>query len=74
MRAMGMVSPSVRELHEVRYQFDDPFVMDSSAFARTFAVTATPFDDAVSTTVRWWRQSFDHRAQTDAVRCAGVTE
>ena len=74
LRAMGMVSPSVRELHEVRYQFDDPFVMDSSAFTRTFAVTATPFDDAVSTTVRWWRKSFDHRAQTDAARCAGVTE
>ena len=31
MNAVGLLSPLVRELRETRYQFDRPFVVDSSA-------------------------------------------
>lgn len=36
--AIGVVSPLVRELRETRYQFDRPFVVDSSAFESTFGI------------------------------------
>jgi nucleoside-diphosphate-sugar epimerase len=55
LRAVGVFAPAMRELIEVRYQFDRPFLLDSSAFTTTFGVEATPLDDAVKTTVAWWQ-------------------
>ncbi|MFI6868447.1 NAD-dependent epimerase/dehydratase family protein [Nocardia sp. NPDC050406] len=49
--ALGLVSPLIRELRETRYQFDRPFVVDSSAFEQTFGVAPTPLDEAVAATV-----------------------
>jgi nucleoside-diphosphate-sugar epimerase len=40
--AAGLVSPMIRELREVQYQFDRPFVMDSTAATQTFSISATP--------------------------------
>ncbi|MFI0767755.1 NAD-dependent epimerase/dehydratase family protein [Streptomyces sp. NPDC021218] len=52
----ALVSPLLRELKEVRYQFDAPFVMDASAYQAAFAVRATPIDEQVEATVEWWRE------------------
>ncbi|MFD3327367.1 NAD-dependent epimerase/dehydratase family protein [Streptomyces sp. NPDC058701] len=52
----ALVSPLIRELGEVRYQFDRPFVVDSSAYEGAFAVRATPVDEQVKATVDWWRE------------------
>ncbi len=52
----ALVSPLIRELKEVRYQFDRPFVVDSSAYEGAFAVRATPVDEQVKATVDWWRE------------------
>ncbi|AQW48715.1 NAD-dependent epimerase/dehydratase family protein [Streptomyces violaceusniger] len=52
----SLVSPLLRELKEVRYQFDRPFVVDASAYEAAFAVRATPVDDQVKATVEWWRE------------------
>ena len=43
----GLFSPELRELKETRYQFDRPFVLDSSAFTRAFGIEATPTDGAL---------------------------
>lgn len=51
VRALEMLNPIVRELRETRYQFDRPFVVDSSAFEQTFGMTATPLDVALQATV-----------------------
>lgn len=56
LRAMGLVSPLLRELQEVRYQFDRPFVVDSSAYTARFGERATPVDEQVTATVDWWRR------------------
>ncbi|GAA2098540.1 NAD-dependent epimerase/dehydratase family protein [Actinomadura alba] len=53
--AMGLVSPMMRELRETRYQFDRPYVLDSSAFETTFGVAPTPLDAALEETLAWWR-------------------
>ncbi|MFF2809037.1 NAD-dependent epimerase/dehydratase family protein [Streptomyces sp. NPDC058000] len=52
----GLFSPLIRELKEIRYQFDRPFVIDASAYEAAFAVRATPMDEQVAATVDWWRK------------------
>lgn len=52
----SLFSPVIRELREVRYQFDRPFVIDSSAYETEFSVRATPVDEQVKATVDWWRE------------------
>ncbi len=51
----SVFSPLIRELKEIRHQFDRPFVVDSSAYETEFAVRATPVDEQVEATVDWWR-------------------
>lgn len=48
MRAMGLVMPILRETVEMMYEFDEPFLVDSSDFERTFGWSATSWDDAVA--------------------------
>ncbi|MFD0270081.1 NAD-dependent epimerase/dehydratase family protein [Streptomyces sp. NPDC127106] len=55
LAAAALFSPLLRELKEVRYQFDRPFVVDSSAYEAEFAVRATPLDRQIEATVDWWR-------------------
>ncbi|RSS62715.1 NAD-dependent epimerase/dehydratase family protein [Streptomyces sp. WAC07061] len=52
----GLFSPLLRELKEIRYQFDRPFVVDASAWETAFGVRATPVDEQVKATVAWWRE------------------
>jgi nucleoside-diphosphate-sugar epimerase len=66
LTAVGLFSPQVREFRETRYQFDRPFLLDSSACTATFGITATPMDDALAAVA-------DHaRAATDGTS-AGAT-
>ncbi|MFI5527297.1 NAD-dependent epimerase/dehydratase family protein [Kitasatospora sp. NPDC051853] len=51
----GLFSPLLRELKETRYQFDRPFVVDSSAYEALFTLRATPLDEQFADTVAWWR-------------------
>jgi len=53
-RALGLVVPFLRELEEVRYQFERPFIIDSTEYQTTFAVEPTPIEDALRATVAWW--------------------
>jgi nucleoside-diphosphate-sugar epimerase len=55
MNAVGVLSPLVRELRETRYQFDRPFVVDSSAFESTFGIAPTPTDEALEATLEFYR-------------------
>lgn len=36
LRALGLVNANVRELVEMTYEFEEPFVVDHGAFARAF--------------------------------------
>lgn len=55
LRVLGLFNPMMREFIETYYQFDQPFIMDHGKFARTFGDIATPLDEAISATVRWFR-------------------
>ncbi|MDQ1659577.1 MAG: hypothetical protein QOD41_4660 [Cryptosporangiaceae bacterium] len=51
VRAAGVVSPDLREVRHVLYQFDRPFVIDSGAATATFGLAATPLADSLAETV-----------------------
>lgn len=55
LRLMGLFMPLMRELLKTYYQFDEPFIMDASAFEQTFGLAATPLEDAIRATVQWYR-------------------
>jgi nucleoside-diphosphate-sugar epimerase len=51
LRLGGLVNAEAREFAEVRYQFDHPWVLDSSAAQATFGIRPTPTDEALKTMV-----------------------
>ncbi|WP_214105300.1 NAD-dependent epimerase/dehydratase family protein [Acrocarpospora catenulata] len=51
IRTMGVAWPLMREMRETRYQFDRPFLLDSSAFETTFGLAPTPVDEAIKATL-----------------------
>jgi nucleoside-diphosphate-sugar epimerase len=53
--ALGFFNPALRETIEMLYEFEEPFVVDHSAFARAFGDHATPLREAIGRTVRWYR-------------------
>jgi nucleoside-diphosphate-sugar epimerase len=50
--ALGLVNPTIRELRETRYQFDRPFVMDSTAAQEAFGLRPTAWDELLAVTLR----------------------
>ncbi|MCI4064276.1 NAD-dependent epimerase/dehydratase family protein [Micromonospora sp. R77] len=44
----GLVNPMAREMRETAYQFDRPYLLDSTAFTATFGLAPTPLDDALT--------------------------
>ena len=55
LMADSLIHPEARELLEMMYRFEKPFVVDCSKFERTFNVSATPMREAVWRTVAWYR-------------------
>jgi nucleoside-diphosphate-sugar epimerase len=53
LRLAGVLMPIVRELDEVGYQFEQPFILDSSDFQDTFGASPTPMDEALRALVSW---------------------
>ena len=49
--ALGLFNPTVRELLEMQYQFEEPFIVDSSKIATKLGVQATPIDQALADTL-----------------------
>jgi nucleoside-diphosphate-sugar epimerase len=55
LRLVGLAKPAMREYLHTLYQFTDRWVVDDSAFRAAFAARATPLDDALATTLQWYR-------------------
>ena len=56
LQVLGLFKTDLREVLEMIYQFEEPFVVDGSKFTRTFGEHATPLSAAIQATVDWWRQ------------------
>ncbi len=57
---LGLFNPTLAELPEMLYEFERPFVMDSSAFTTTFGLQPTSLTEAVAATVRWAKTLGSH--------------
>lgn len=55
LRFAGFFSPPAKELVEMMYEFDQPFIVDSSKFEKTFGMKATPMQEAIRETVAWFK-------------------
>ena len=55
LRALGLVNPTIRELVEMQYQFEEPFIVDSSKIATKLGVHATPITEALELTLATYR-------------------
>jgi nucleoside-diphosphate-sugar epimerase len=55
VRALGIVNPLMRELAEMTYEFDEPFILDTTRYQSTFGPAGTPLAAAVAATVAWYR-------------------
>ncbi len=51
IRAVGIFNPIIRELVEMRYEFEEPYIMDSHKFQRAFGFTITPHRQALQMTI-----------------------
>src|SRR4051812_35669173 len=48
LRAVGVALPFMREVVDVRHQFDQPYVIDAASTTATFGLTATPWEQVVA--------------------------
>ena len=55
MAMAGLFIPGARESVEMMYEFEKPFIVDSSKFEQTFGVKATPITEAIKATAAWYR-------------------
>jgi hypothetical protein len=53
--ALGLFNPLMRELAEMAYEFEEPFVLDTSKYQSTFGSAATQLATAIAATVAWYR-------------------
>jgi nucleoside-diphosphate-sugar epimerase len=51
----GLFIPEAKEMVEMMYEFEKPFIVDSSKFEKTFGIKATPMREAIKETVAWYK-------------------
>ena len=54
LRALGLFNPGMREMIEMLYEFEEPFVVDDSKFEQAFGEHAMPLREAIGETVQWY--------------------
>jgi nucleoside-diphosphate-sugar epimerase len=57
MSLAGLFIPGARETVEMMYEFEKPFIVDSSKFVRSFGNIATPHQLAIQQTIAWYRNN-----------------
>ena len=51
----GLFIPEAREMVEMAYEFEKPYVVDSSKFIRAFGDCSTPIRTAIAKTLDWYK-------------------
>jgi nucleoside-diphosphate-sugar epimerase len=55
LRVAGLFVPQAREMIEMAYEFEEPFILDCSKVERAFGLRPTLLEEALAETVGWWR-------------------
>jgi nucleoside-diphosphate-sugar epimerase len=56
LRMVGLFNPLAREVIEMAYEFEAPYIMDGAKFTRAFGGVPTPHREAIRQTVAWFKQ------------------
>lgn len=54
IQGLGLFNPIMRELAEMLYEFEEPFILDHTRFENAFGNHATPLREAVRATTAWY--------------------
>lgn len=55
VKMVGWFNPIVREIHEMLYQNDSPYLFDSSKYAQAFGFAGTPYAEGIRATAASYR-------------------
>ncbi len=55
LRALGLFNAVLREFPELAYEFEQPFVLDTTKYQSTFGTDTTPLATAIAATVAWYQ-------------------
>jgi nucleoside-diphosphate-sugar epimerase len=66
VRALGLISPMMRGLAEMAYEFEEPFILDTSKYEGTFGAARTPLPAAITATVAWYRDRAGRSSESQA--------
>ena len=58
LKPLGLFMPMMRELGEMTYQWNEPFVVDDSRFRANFNLRPAPINAAAKTTIAWARVTY----------------
>jgi len=53
---LGLFNPMLKEMKEMMYEWEQPYVVEHSKFEQTFGADTTPHEVAIKETVEWYRQ------------------
>lgn len=56
MQLVGLINPVVREMREMMYQYNAPYIFDSSKYARAFGCCGTPYAEGIRATANSFKQ------------------
>ncbi len=56
LRILGLINPTIRELLEMQYQFEEPFIVNSSKITSKLGVAATKIEKALDDTLATYRR------------------
>lgn len=57
VKAIGLFRPIMRELEEMLYLWEEPFVVDHAKYSAAFGLQPTPLKDAIKETLNWFRDN-----------------
>jgi hypothetical protein len=63
LKALGLAIPFLREVNEMLYQWEEPFVVDDGPMQAELGVTPTDPDTAARDTVRWAAAHYGRRPE-----------
>ena len=55
LRLVGLFNPVVGEIREMLYQYDSPYLFDSSKYARAFGFAGTPYEEGIRQTANSYK-------------------
>jgi nucleoside-diphosphate-sugar epimerase len=70
VKALGLFVPLLREVGEMLYQWDEPFMVDDRRFRKRFDILPVPWEPAARATVEWAKRAYSRESRKAAKEAA----